>query len=333
MSGRPGAMTLLPGQTLGHYKIHRKIGEGGMGAVYLAEDTKLKRRVALKVLPEAVTADAARRARFEREAQVVAALNHPHIVTLHSIEEEGEIRFLTMELVEGESLERTLPRGGLPLGRIFDVGIALADALAAAHEKGILHRDLKPGNVMVTEDGRVKVLDFGLAKLAVEKGDPQESGSETTSAPTRTAELTTEGSLLGTIPYMSPEQVQGKPLDHRTDLFSLGVVLYEMATGSRPFEGTNQAELISSIMRDTPAAVTAIRPELPRHLGRIVAHCLQKEPRERFQTARDVSNELRALQDEVKRVLRVPASRRETASLPRLDPAARRGSCWPPSSR
>src|SRR5262245_3338532 len=298
-------LTLKPGQTLSHYRIDRLIGQGGMGAVFLAEDLKLHRKVALKVLPEEMATNADRLARFEREAQAVAALNHPHIVTIYSVEQEGSTHFLTMELVEGDSLDRTLPPNGLPLAKVFDIGVALADALAAAHAKGIIHRDLKPANVMVTKDGRVKVLDFGLAKLMQPPtaGRPP-AGAEVSSAPTRRSSrpggaLTGVGHVMGTVPYMSPEQVGGEKLDARTDIFSLGVVLYEMATGRRPFQGKNDAETISSIIRDTPPALTEARQDAPRHLARIIDHCLQKDPEARFQTAKDVRNELRELRREV----------------------------------
>jgi serine/threonine protein kinase/tetratricopeptide (TPR) repeat protein len=294
-----------PGQTIGHYRIVRLLGQGGMGAVYLAEDTKLHRQVALKTLPPEMAASPDRLERFQREAQAVAALNHPHIVTIHSVEEEGGAHFLTMELVEGESLDHSIPGGGLSLAKVFDIGIALADALAAAHEKGIVHRDLKPANVMLTKDGRVKVLDFGLAKLDVGTfgGGPAGHSADVSSAPTEAAppgeSLTGAGMVMGTVPYMSPEQVGGEIVDARTDIFSLGVVLYEMATGRRPFGGKNNAETISSILRDAPRPVTEARQEAPRHLGRIIDHCLQKAPGDRFQTVRDVYNELRALRREI----------------------------------
>ncbi|MGH9869057.1 MAG: protein kinase domain-containing protein [Candidatus Polarisedimenticolia bacterium] len=292
-------MPLEPGQNLGHYRIERQIGQGGMGAVFLAEDTKLGRKVALKVLPEGMAADPSRLARFQREAKAVAALNHPHIVTIHSVEEDRGTHFLTMELVEGSSLDHGIPPGGLPLAKVFEVGIALADALAAAHDKGIIHRDLKPSNVMLTKDGRVKVLDFGLAKLAIQPGPgaltPEAELSELM---TCDRSLTDTGVVTGTVPYMSPEQVQGKPVDARTDVFSLGVVLYEMATGRRPFGGASPAETMSSILRDAPRPVTDARPDAPRHLARIIDHCLEKEPDARIQTARDVRNELRSLRKE-----------------------------------
>jgi TolB-like protein len=310
-----------------------------MGAVYLAEDTSLGRRIALKVLPAEVSSDAGRLARFEREAKAVAALNHPHIVTIHSVEESEGTRFLTMELIEGTSLDHALPPGGLPLAKVFDIGIALADALAAAHEKGIVHRDLKPANIMVTKDGRVKVLDFGLAKLSLPGAGgtpaPGPAGTEgarlsaiATGEPSPGRPLTDAGMAIGTVPYMSPEQVGGEAVDARTDLFSLGVVLYELATGRRPFEGKNKAEAISSILRDVPRPVSETRPDAPRHLSRIIDHCLQKEPRDRFQTARDVFNELRALSKEVESGLSPAGAAFATAAASgttRRAPAGRRG--------
>jgi serine/threonine protein kinase/TolB-like protein/cytochrome c-type biogenesis protein CcmH/NrfG len=291
---------------LAHYRINRQIGEGGMGAVYRAEDTKLRRTVALKVLPAEMAANSDRLARFQREARAVAALNHPHIVTLFSVEEDRGTHFLTMELVEGESLDCGLPPDGLPLAQVFDIGVALADALVAAHEKGIVHRDLKPANVMVTKDKRIKVLDFGLAKLVAKSDPPGAAGGAggvtPTSAPTvthgRDDSLTATGMMMGTLPYMSPEQLSGESVDTRTDIFSLGVVLYELATGRRPFRGKNTPETISAIMRDAPQPVAEARQDAPRQLGRIIDHCLKKMPRDRFQTALDVFNELRDLRKE-----------------------------------
>jgi TolB-like protein/Tfp pilus assembly protein PilF len=258
-----------------------------MCEVYRASDTKLGRDVALKVMPANLARDADRLARFQREARAVAALNHPHIVTIYSVEETDGVHFLTMELVEGQSLDRLIPASGLAVERVVEIASALADALAAAHEKGIVHRDLKPANVMVTTDGRVKVLDFGLAKDV----NTNEMGGPTLTA----AGLTQSGEVMGTPAYMSPEQIAGRAIDHRTDIFSLGVVLHEMITGRRPFEGTSLAELASAILRDTPASISEIRTDLPSDLVRITRRCLEKDPRHRVQTARDVSNEFRDL--------------------------------------
>jgi serine/threonine protein kinase/tetratricopeptide (TPR) repeat protein len=268
---------------LSHYRITAAIGAGGMGEVYRATDTKLGRDVALKVLPADMASDPERLARFQREAKALAALNHPHIVTIFSVEEADGVHFLTMELVEGQSLDRRIPAGGLPLGRLSKIAIALAEALAAAHEKGIVHRDLKPANVMVTDDGRVKVLDFGLAK-ETRVADPADA-TQTAAGHTK------EGMVMGTPAYMSPEQIAGRAVDHRSDIFSLGIILYEMATARRPFSGHSSAEMTSSILRDSPTLVTDVRGDLPAHLARIIRRCLEKDPRQRVQTARDIANE------------------------------------------
>jgi len=280
------------GKTVSHYRILDKLGKGGMGEVYLAEDTTLKRKVALKVLPPDLATSQERLDRFQREAESLASLNHPNIVTIYTVEEDDGVRFLTMELVEGRTLGELIQAGGLSLERLFEIAIPLADALAVAHSKGVVHRDLKPGNVMVTGDGRVKVLDFGLAKLLEE--DPDLAATELAGEA-----LTRDGIAMGTIPYMSPEQVQGKAVDHRSDIFSLGIVLYEMSTGRRPFDGETSADLISSILRDSPDPVSDLRLELPRHFGRIIRHCLEKDPQRRYQSALDVRNEIEGLQKEV----------------------------------
>ncbi len=277
------------GSTLSHYKITAKLGEGGMGEVYLAEDTNLDREVALKVLPEELAADPERLQRFKSEAKTVAALNHPNIVTIHSVEADEGLHFLTMERVKGKTLDQHVPAGGLPLAKLFDLAIPMADALAEAHAKGITHRDLKPANVMVNEKGQVKILDFGLAKLAA--GTAEEN--DETLIKTRT------GTVMGTVRYMSPEQARGEPADHRSDVFSLGVLLYEMATGERPFQGESSVELLSSILKDDPPSITEINSKLPNHLGRIVRRCLEKEPDKRYQSALEIRNELQDLKKEI----------------------------------
>ncbi|MGA3211525.1 MAG: protein kinase, partial [Terriglobales bacterium] len=280
-------MAFVPGTKLGAYDIQVPLGAGGMGEVYRATDTKLGRDVALKVLPAEMAHDQDRLARFRREAKALAQLDHPNIVTIYSVEESGGIHFLTMQLVGGQPLDCVIPKGGLPFEQIVEIAGALGDALAAAHEKGIVHRDLKPANVMVTSEGRVKVLDFGLAKDV----RTASSGDATMTSASRTE----VGVVMGTPAYMSPEQTSGRPLDHRTDIFSLGVLLHEMATGQRPFDGTSSAELVSAILRDAPPPVTDVRPDLPGDLARIIRRCLEKDPRHRVQTARDVSNEFRDL--------------------------------------
>ena len=280
-------MALTPGTKLGAYEIQLPLGAGGMGEVYRATDSKLGRDVALKVLPAEMAQDPERLGRFRREAKALAQLDHPNIVTIYSVEECDGVHFLTMQLVEGLPLDLLIPPGGLPVEQIVEIASALGDALAAAHEKGIVHRDLKPANVMVSNEGRVKVLDFGLAKdiRAANLGD----------ATMTSASRTEVGVVMGTPAYMSPEQTSGRPLDHRTDIFSMGVLLHEMATGRRPFEGSSSAELVSAILRDNPPSVTDVRPDLPSDLARIVRRCLEKDPRHRVQTARDVSNEFRDL--------------------------------------
>ncbi len=289
-------MPLALGTRLGTYEIVAPLGAGGMGEVYRARDLRLGREIALKVLPAEMSADAERLARFEREASTVAGLNHPNIVVLHSIEDAGGTRFLTMELVEGQSLDHSVEPGGLPVPRLIELGIALADALAAAHEKGVIHRDLKPANVMLTKDGRVKVLDFGLAKLAAPESDPSLTTAATVATP-----LSGEGHVVGTVPYMAPEQVKGEAVDARTDLFALGVVLYELAAGRRPFTGETHVDVSHAILREPSAPLASVRQDLPPDLARIVGRCLEKSPRERFQTALDVSNELRRLRRELER--------------------------------
>jgi len=283
-------MPLTPGTRLGIYEIVAPLGAGGMGEVYRARDTRLGREVALKVLPADVAGDAERLARFEREARTVAGLNHPNIVVLYSVEDQDGIRFLTMELVEGQGLDRHVAPGGLPVARVLELGIALSDALAAAHQKGVVHRDLKPANVMLTREGRVKVLDFGLAKLAAT--DPALGATQ---APTMPAPLSTEGEVMGTVPYMAPEQIRGEAVDARTDLFALGVVLYELSAGCRPFGGATPADVISAILRDVPPPLSKVRDHLPGDLERIVGRCLQKDASARFQTALEVGAELRRL--------------------------------------
>ena len=270
------------GTTLAHYRVTAALGAGGMGEVYRATDTKLGRDVALKVLPSEMASSPERLERFRREAKALAALDHPGVVGVYSVEEADGVHFLTMQLVEGQPLDKLIPEGGMPVERILEIATALAEALAAAHDKGIVHRDLKPGNVMVTADGRVKVLDFGLARMSGAPAEPS-GGSE---LPTEMR--TREGVVMGTVPYMSPEQVSGRPLDHRTDVFSLGVLLYEMASGRRPFRGGSSAELATAILRDPPPALAALRAGLPEGLVQVVARCLEKDPAARFAGMREV---------------------------------------------
>jgi len=289
-------MPLATGTRLGNYEIIAPLGAGGMGEVYRARDTRLGREIALKVLPAEMSSNVELFARFEREARTVASLSHPNIVVLYSMEEDGGTHFLTMELIEGQSLDRHVTPRGLSLAQVLDHGIALSDALASAHEKGIIHRDLKPANVMLTREGRIKVLDFGLAKLVAEAFDSGATQAESLSAP-----LTSAGLVLGTVPYMAPEQVRGGPVDARSDLFALAIILYELATGSRPFTGATPADVSSAILRDDPKPLTGVRADLPGDLERVVGRCLEKNPRERIQTALDVCNELRRIRLTVER--------------------------------
>jgi eukaryotic-like serine/threonine-protein kinase len=285
-------MSLAPGTRFGPYEIVSVLGTGGMGEVYRARDTRLGRDIAVKVLPADAAADQERRDRFEHEARAVAALNHPNIVTIHAVEESDGVPFFTMECIEGKTLRDLIPAHGLPLDQLLKIAIPLTDAVGAAHQRGILHRDLKPANVMVTAEGRVKVLDFGLAKLK-EALVRMPDGSQLT------RETTGEGRILGTVAYMAPEQAEGKPVDQRSDVFSLGVVLYEMATGRRPFNGDTSVSIISAILKDTPGSVTELRPDLPRDLGKIIRHALTKDPEHRYQTAKDLRNDLESLKEDL----------------------------------
>jgi serine/threonine protein kinase/membrane-associated phospholipid phosphatase len=277
--------TPAPGRRLGHYAIQDRLGRGGMGEVLLALDTRLGRKVALKILPAEFVADEERLSRFQREARALAALNHPNIVTIYSVEQVEGFHFLTMELVEGQSLRQLMPRAGMDLAAFLDVAVPLADAVAAAHERGITHRDLKPENLMVTPSARVKVLDFGLAKRSREEG-------ASPAVPGATETLTRDGLVVGTVPYMSPEQAQGKAVDERSDVFSLGVIFYEMLAGRRPFRGDSMAEVISAILRDAPAALGRSRAGVPRAVERIVARCLEKDPAARHKSARELHADL-----------------------------------------
>lgn len=284
-------MTHWIGRTLGHFRIGRLIGAGGMGEVYEAEDQQLGRRVALKVLPAAVAADVERLARFTREARALATLNHPGIVTIYSVDESDGVHFFTMELVNGQTLAASIPPEGFGALRLLDLATPLAEALAAAHERGIVHRDLKPANVMVTSDGRVKVLDFGLAKVFPLPGEADSA---------LTLDRTADGAVLGTLAYMAPEQLAGRPADARSDIFALGMVLYEMAAGRHPFAGLSLAALMVAQMQQTPAPLLGLNSGLPVELERLIARCLEKDPARRPKTATEVRSAL----DSVRRTVR-----------------------------
>ena len=287
-------MILESGRTIAHYRLLQKLGEGGMGVVWKAHDLKLDREIAVKFLPEELADDPEKRAYFEREAKAVAALRHPNIVTIYAVAEADGFNFFTMELVEGEPLSKSIVPGGVSLERFFAIAVQLADAVAAAHERGILHRDLKPGNVMVGPSGSLKILDFGLARV-LKPVAPLAGGSE---APTATL---TEG-LSGTICYMSPEQLRGEMLDHRSDLFSLGILLFELATGRLPFRGETPVDAIASILKDNPLSAVDLNPRLPRQLDRIFLHCLEKDVRYRMASAPNLRDELEQLRLEEKTV-------------------------------
>ena len=282
-------MSLAAGVRLGPYEIVSPLGAGGMGEVYRARDTRLGRDVAVKVLPPHLSENADARARFEREARAISALTHPHICTLHDVGHHEGVDFLVMELLEGGTLAERLDSGPLPLDQVLRFGVEIADALERAHRAGIVHRDLKPGNVMVTKSG-VKLLDFGLARVAAPKREISGLSALPTEAASRP--LTEKGTLMGTVQYMAPEQLEGKDADARTDIFALGCVLYEMATGKRAFAGATQASLITAIMASEPAPISTLAPMTPPALDRLVRICLAKDPDERWQSAHDVKSEL-----------------------------------------
>ena len=286
-------MTLAPGTRLGPYEILVPIGAGGMGEVYRARDTRLERTVAVKVLPQHLSASSEVRQRFEREAKTISQLSHPHICALYDVGREGETEYLVMEYLEGETLSDRLLKGSLPTEQTLRYGIEIADALDKAHRQGVVHRDLKPGNVMLTKSG-VKLLDFGLAKALLPSPGGRGAGREgLTSFPTMASSpLTQEGTILGTFQYMAPEQLEGKEADGRTDIFALGCVLYEMATGSKAFSGSSQASLISAIMKEEPTSMATLQPMMPPALDRVVRTCLAKDPEDRFQTAHDARLQL-----------------------------------------
>jgi len=283
-------MTIQTGQVIGHYRLVEKIGEGGMGIVWKALDLKLDREVAVKFLPEEIAGNAERRAVFEREAKAVAALQHPGIVTIHSVEEAEGTLFFTMELLEGRSLAKIVRPGGVDPESFFEIAIPLSGAIAAAHERGIIHRDLKPGNVMIERGKRVKILDFGLARV-LGPAPVRESAADP-------ATRTLETGISGTVFYMSPEQLRGEALDHRTDLFSLGIILYELATGELPFSGRTASDTIASILKDEPRSVAELNPRLPQGLDRVIRRCLEKDTRFRISSADEIRDELERLRRE-----------------------------------
>ncbi len=285
-------MPLAPGSKLGPYEIASPLGAGGMGEVYKARDTRLDRTVAIKILPAHLSGDPLLRQRFEREAKAVSSLNHPHICTLHDVGSQDGTDYLVMEFLEGETLAARLEKGPLPLAQVLKCGIQISDALDKAHRQGVVHRDLKPGNVMLTTAG-AKLLDFGLAKA----GAPIAPGSSLTVAPTRTSPVTQHGTIVGTFQYMSPEQVEGRDVDARSDLFAFGATLYEMLTGRRAFQGKSSLSVASAILEKDPEPISTLAPMTPPALDRTIRKCLAKDPEDRWQTARDLLLELKWIEE------------------------------------
>ena len=319
-------MAVAPGTRLGPYEVIAPLGAGGMGEVYRARDTRLDRSVAIKVLPSHLSSNSEIRLRFEREARTVSSLNHPHICALYDVGHQDGIDYLVMELIDGETLAHRIERGALPPADVLRYGIEIADALDRAHRNGIVHRDLKPGNIMLTKSG-AKLMDFGLARatgLAGPKGKSGLTMEALTQSPTVAAPLTAEGTIIGTFQYMAPEQLEGKEADARSDLWALGCVLYEMATGKRAFSGKSQASLIAAILEHEPTPISELKPMVPAALDRVVKACLAKDPEERIQTAHDVKLQLQWVLGETSQVGALPAG----LSRARAGPRSRERAVW-----
>src|SRR6266567_4973979 len=283
-------MVISPDTRLGRYEIRSQLGAGGMGEVYLARDPKINRDVAIKVLPAAFSSDSERLRRFEQEAQAAGALNHPNILSIYDVDTYDGSPYVVSELLEGETLRGQLNGTALSVRKAIDFALQIAHGLAAAHDKGIVHRDLKPENLFVTKDGRVKILDFGIAKLI----EPRDGSEPHTDLPTR--KLNTDpGTVMGTVGYMSPEQVRGQRVDHRSDIFSLGVILYEMLSGKRAFRGDSAIETLNAILKEGPPDLSESNSQINPALERVMMHCLEKRPEQRFQSASDVAFALESL--------------------------------------
>jgi eukaryotic-like serine/threonine-protein kinase len=294
-----------PGTRFGRYEIRSQLGVGGMGEVYLAEDTRLHRAVALKFLPAEVASDNKRMQRFNQEAHAISALNHPNIITIYEIEQDAPLPFITTEYIEGVTLRDRMAGGRMRLDEALEVAIQTASALAAAHAKEIVHRDIKPENIMLREDGYVKILDFGLAKLMEQ---------EATSPEAVTQVHTDIGAVIGTARYMSPEQARGLEIDERTDIFSLGIVLYEMVAGKSPFTGATNMVVVASILKDEPPPLESFIVDAPAKLQKVVSRALRKNRDERYQTARELLDDLKALKQDVEFEMKLARGRETGAS-------------------
>ncbi len=313
-------MTLPAGTRLGPYEVLAPLGAGGMGEVYRARDTRLGRDVAIKVLPSALSGQADRLKRFEKEARSASSLNHPNVVTVFDIGESGGTSFIAMELVEGRTLRELLAEGALPTKTLLGIAAQMADGLARAHGAGIVHRDLKPENVMVRDDGFVKILDFGLAKLTEAESREQEQ----THSPTLSAG-TEMGVVMGTVGYMSPEQAQGKTVDFRSDQFALGSILYEMATGRRAFQRASAPQTLAAIIQDEPEPIATLNPRLPAPLRWTVQRCLAKESRNRYASTEDLARELTTIRDNLSEAT-------STVGVPWAEPGPARRRRWIPAA-